>query len=121
MAWHWFDWIVIGLYFVVMFFIGMFFAKRTKSTDDYFKAGGRVPALVTAMSIYATALSSISFIAIPASVYNNSWLLGMAPLGIILMVLWAAYTFVPFFRRVNVTTDYCSVNILCCLYIYGRY
>ena len=53
MAWHWFDWIVIGLYFVVMFFIGMFFAKRTKSTDDYFKAGGRVPALVTAMSIYA--------------------------------------------------------------------
>lgn len=106
MAWHWFDWIVIGLYFVVMFFIGMFFARRTKSTDDYFKAGGRVPALVTAMSIYATALSSISFIAIPASVYNNSWLLGMAPLGIILMVLWAAYTFVPFFRRVNVTTAY---------------
>ena len=106
MAWHWFDWIVIGLYFVVMFLIGMFFARRTKSTDDYFKAGGRVPALVTAMSIYATALSSISFIAIPASVYNNSWLLGMAPLGIILMVLWAAYTFVPFFRRVNVTTAY---------------
>ena len=62
MAWHWFDWIVIGLYFVVMFFIGMFFAKRTKSTDVYFNAGGRVPALVTAMSIYATALSSISFI-----------------------------------------------------------
>ena len=89
MAWHWFDWIVIGLYFVVMFLIGMFFARRTKSTDDYFKAGGRVPALVTAMSIYAT-----------------SWLLGMAPLGIILMVLWAAYTFVPFFRRVNVTTAY---------------
>ena len=106
MAWHWFDWVVIGLYFVVMFLIGMFFARRTKSTDDYFKAGGRVPALVTAMSIYATALSSISFIAIPASVYNNSWLLGMAPLGIILMVLWAAYTFVPFFRRVNVTTAY---------------
>ncbi|WP_157151293.1 sodium:solute symporter [Brachyspira sp. SAP_772] len=106
MAWHWFDWIVIGLYFVVMFLIGMFFAKRTKSTDDYFKAGGRVPALVTAMSIYATALSSISFIAIPASVYNNSWLLGMAPLGIILIVLWVAPTFVPFFRRINVTTAY---------------
>ncbi|MEI0602970.1 sodium:solute symporter [Brachyspira alvinipulli] len=106
MAWHWFDWVVIGLYFVAMFLIGMFFARRTKSTNDYFKAGGRVPALVTAMSIYATALSSISFIAIPASVYNNSWLLGMAPLGIILMVLWAAYTFVPFFRRINVTTAY---------------
>ena len=106
MSWHWFDWVVIGVYFSIMFLIGLLFAKRTKSTDDYFKAGGRVPAWVTAMSIYATALSSISFIAIPASVYNNSWLLGMAPLGIILIVVWAAYVFVPFFRRVDVTTAY---------------
>ena len=106
MSWHWFDWVVIGIYFTIMFLIGVYFSKKTKSTDDYFKAGGRVPAWVTAMSIYATALSSISFIAIPASVYNNSWLLGMAPLGIILMVIWAAYVFVPFFRRVDVTTAY---------------
>ncbi|WP_295155722.1 sodium:solute symporter [uncultured Brachyspira sp.] len=106
MAWHWFDWVVIFLYFVAMFFIGVWFSKRTKSTQDYFNAGARVPAMVTAMSIYATALSSISFIAVPASVYNNSWLLGMAPTGIILIIIWVAIVFVPFFRRLNVTTAY---------------
>ncbi|NME36415.1 sodium:solute symporter [Fusobacterium sp. FSA-380-WT-3A] len=106
MSWHWFNWVVIALYFIGMFMVGVYFARRTTSTDDYFKAGGRVPAWVTACSIYATALSSISFIAIPASVFRGGWLLGMAPIGIILMVLWAALVFVPFFRRVNVTTAY---------------
>lgn len=106
MNWHWLNWLVIALYFSVMFLIGLYFAKRNKSTDDYFKAGGRVPAIVTAMSIYATALSSISFIAIPASVYNNSWLLGMSGLGIILIIFWVAAVFVPFFRKIKVTTAY---------------
>ena len=57
MAWHYFDWVVILLYFLIMFLIGLWFSKRTKSTNDYFNAGARVPAIVTAMSIYATALS----------------------------------------------------------------
>ena len=106
MAWHWFDWVVILLYFIAMFLIGVFFSRRTKSTNDYFNAGARVPAIVTALSIYATALSSISFIAVPASVYNNGWLLGMAPLGIILLMIPVALVFIPFFRRLKVTTIY---------------
>ncbi len=106
MAWHWFNWVVIGLYFLGILMLGFYFSKNNVSTEDYFTASGRVPSWVTACSIYAIALSSISFIAIPASVYNNGWLLGMAPLGIILMVIWAAVVFVPFFRRVNVVTAY---------------
>ena len=106
MNWHWFNWVVILLYFIGMFMVGVYFSKRANSTEDYFKAGGRVPSWVTACSIYATALSSISFIAIPASVFSKGWLLGMAPLGIIPIVWVAAVIFVPFFRRVNVTTAY---------------
>ena len=106
MNWHWLNWVVIVLYFFGMFMVGVYFSKRTTSTEDYFKAGGRVPSWVTACSIYATALSSISFIAIPASVFSKGWLLGMAPLGIIPIVWVAAVVFVPFFRRVNVTTAY---------------
>ena len=106
MNWHWFNWVVILLYFIGMFMVGIYFSRRANSTEDYFKAGGRVPSWVTACSIYATALSSISFIAIPASVFSKGWLLGMAPLGIIPIVWVAAVIFVPFFRRVNVTTAY---------------
>ena len=106
MGWHWFDWIVILIYFTAMLLIGVFFGRKTKSTDDYFNAGARVPAIITGLSIYATGLSSISFIAVPGSIYNNGWLLGMAPLGIMLLIPLVAAVFVPFFRRLKVTTIY---------------
>ncbi|MCQ8212134.1 sodium:solute symporter [Cetobacterium somerae] len=106
MAWHWFNWLVLAFYFLAMVGIGVYFSKKNNSTEDYFTASGRIPSWVTACSIYATALSSISFIAIPASVFKEGAIMGMAPLGIILMVIWAAIVFVPFFRTVNVTTAY---------------
>lgn len=106
MTWHWFNWFVLAFYFLAMVGIGVYFSKKNSSTEDYFTAGGRVPSWVTACSIYATALSSISFIAIPASVFKGGAIMGMAPLGIILMVIWAAIIFVPFFRTVNVITAY---------------
>lgn len=106
MSWHWINWIVIFIYFLGIVGIGVYFSKKNSSTSDYFKGAGKIPAWVTACSIYATALSSLSFIAIPASVFNNGWIMGMAPLGIILMVLWSAKTFVPFFRSLEVETAY---------------
>ncbi|MDX8337161.1 sodium:solute symporter [Candidatus Cetobacterium colombiensis] len=106
MTWHWFNWLVLAFYFLAMVGIGVYFSKKNSSTTDYFTASGRIPSWVTACSIYATALSSISFIAIPASVFKSGAIMGMAPLGIILMVIWAAIVFVPFFRSINVTTAY---------------
>ncbi|MGL6113641.1 MAG: sodium:solute symporter [Cetobacterium sp.] len=106
MNWHWINWVVLCLYFLGVVYIGVYFSKKNNSSEDYFTASGRIPAWVTACSIYATALSSLSFIAIPASVYKSGWIMGLAPLGIILMVLWSAYVFVPFFRKIKVTTAY---------------
>lgn len=106
MNWHWLNWVVLCLYFLGVVYIGVYFSKKNNSSEDYFTASGRIPAWVTACSIYSTALSSISFIAIPASVYKHGWIMGMAPLGIIIMIVWAGYAFVPFFRKVRVITAY---------------
>lgn len=106
MEWHFINWVVIVLYFIGIITIGTFFSKRQKSSRDYFTAGGRVPTFVAACSIYATMLSSLSYIAIPAVVYRTNWTNGIAPLGIILLAVTVAYIFVPFIRRLNVTTAY---------------
>ncbi|MGL5723640.1 sodium:solute symporter [Cetobacterium sp.] len=106
MNWNWLNWIVIFIYFSIILGIGIYFNRKNKNTEDYFRGSGSIPTLVTACSIYATSLSSLSFIGIPGSVYKNGWIMGMAPLGIILMVIWAAETFVPFFRELKVETAY---------------
>lgn len=77
MNWHWINWVVIFIYFLGIVGIGIYFSKKNESTSDYFRGAGKIPAWVTACSIYATALSSLSFMAIPASVFNNGWIMGM--------------------------------------------
>src|SRR5690606_1158680 len=34
---------VLGLYLLVSVLIGLYFSKKQKSTEDYFKGGGRIP------------------------------------------------------------------------------
>lgn len=37
------NYIVLLLYLVAIMLVGVYFARRQKSADDYFKAGGRIP------------------------------------------------------------------------------
>ncbi|MGL4982827.1 MAG: sodium:solute symporter [Treponemataceae bacterium] len=106
MNWHLINWVVIIVYFIGMALVGLYFSKRQKSSADYFTAKGRVPTIVAACSIYATMLSSLSYIAIPATIYQTNWLNGLAPIGIIGLAITVAYLFVPFIRRLNLTTTY---------------
>ena len=48
---HWFNWVVIGAYFAVMAGMGFYFMRRNKSSDAYFKAGGKLPWWVVSLSI----------------------------------------------------------------------
>jgi hypothetical protein len=67
----------------------LFFEKRENLTDEFFLAGQRIPWWAAGMSIYATQLSAITFIAIPAVAYSTNWLVYPGYLTIFLMVpLW---------------------------------
>ncbi|MFW6065259.1 MAG: sodium:solute symporter, partial [Planctomycetota bacterium] len=98
------DFLVIGLYIVVLMWVGTRVARRDRDTDDYFLGGRRIPWWVAGVSIYATGISAISFMAIPAKTYSLDWsyiCLGIFPP---FLVLIAAYTFVPLLRGLNITT-----------------
>ncbi|MGJ7203910.1 hypothetical protein ABM006_16470, partial [Morganella morganii] len=46
-------------YLAAMLLVGVYFSKRQKTADDYFRAGGRVPGWAAGVSVFATTLSSI--------------------------------------------------------------
>ena len=101
-----FDIAVITLYFLSLAFIGWYFSKKQKTSDDYFKGGGRIPWIVAGLSIFGTALSAITFMAIPAKAYATNWSYLLFNSGIVLVVPIIVSLFIPFFRRLNVTTAY---------------
>ncbi len=97
---------VLALYFGGMLLLGFFFMNRNKSTDHFFKASGRIPWWAAGISIFATTLSAITFLSIPAKTYATDWRMLIFNLTIILIVPVVIRYFLPFFRRFSFDTAY---------------
>jgi SSS family transporter len=80
--------------------------KKENSTDDFFKGGGRIPWWAAGMSIFATMLSAITFMAIPAKTFATDWKYIPLAITILIMAFPVVSYYLPFFRRLNVTTAY---------------
>lgn len=93
------------VYLLAMVGLGSWFARRNKTTDDYFRGGQRIPWWAAGLSIFATMLSSITFMAIPAQSYSVGWNLYLANSYLILTPL-VVLVFMPFYRRLNITSAY---------------
>lgn len=107
----WIDIIVIILYFLVLLGIGVFFSRRQKNANDYFKGGERIPWWAAGLSLFGTALSAITFMAIPAKAFSTDWSYMLFNVGIVLVAPVIMFIFIPFFRKLDITTAYQYLEI----------
>jgi solute:Na+ symporter, SSS family len=98
--------LVIIFYFGILAFMGWYFSRRQKTANDYFRGGGRLPWWAVGLSIFGTGLSAITFMAIPAKAFATDWSYILLNVGIILVAPVIILLFIPFFRKLNVTTAY---------------
>ncbi|MBR3857920.1 MAG: sodium/solute symporter, partial [Bacteroidaceae bacterium] len=100
------NWTVLILYLVAMLGMGIYFMKRENGAEDFFKGGGRIPWWAAGISIYATMLSAITYMAIPAKAYATDWtyypMLWMIPV-VGFPVIWY---YLPYFRRLKAASAY---------------
>ncbi len=97
---------VLVVYLAALVAMGFYFSRRVKSTDDFFLGGRRVPWWAAGLSIFSTQLSSITFMAIPALVYRTDWVYFLGNMMIVGVAPIVIYMYLPFFRRLEVTTAY---------------
>lgn len=100
------DWIVIAIYLAAMIGMGVWFARRKTDTHEFFLAGRRIPWWAAGVSIFATSVSAITFMAIPAKAWDTDWTYFLQNLGTLVVAPLAAFLLVPAFRRLNLTTAY---------------
>lgn len=86
--------------------IGLYFSRKNKSTEEYFVGGRSFPGWVIGLSLVGTGISSVTFLAYPADAFKTSWIRYLPNLLMPLAVLFAAYFFLPFFRRGKITSAY---------------
>ena len=97
---------VLVAYFVVMLLIGIYFSKKQKTADDYFKGGKKIPFWAAGLSLIGTGLSAISFMAVPAKAFATDWAYYMIRLSTILMPIIVGLIYIPVFRKLDITTAY---------------
>lgn len=97
---------VLFAYLALVLVVGIFFSFRNRNTNDYFRGGRRVNWFVAGMSIFATMLSSITFMAIPAKAYAANWELFLVNMMAVAVAPLVIFFFLPFFHRIDATSAY---------------
>jgi len=100
------NYIVLIGYMLTLVVMGLYFSKREKGTEDFFLGGKRIPWWAAGLSIFGTQLSAISFMATPAKVFAVNWQYLLGGIGVLAVAPVIIFCFLPFFRRLSVTSAY---------------
>ena len=102
----WLNWTVLAFYLLAMLGMGFYFMRKESGADDFFKGGGRIPWWAAGISIYATMLSAITYMTIPAKAYTTDWTYYPMLWMILLISFPVIKYYLPYFRKLNVTSAY---------------
>ncbi len=93
---------------IVLFGCSFYFRgrKNKEATDQFTKANGSLPSWAVGMSIFATFVSSISFLGYPGEAYSNNWNPFVFSLSIPVAAWLAVKLFVPLYRSMNSVSAY---------------
>ena len=103
---HWLDQTILALYGLAVLGMGVYFARRNRDTEEYFLGGRSFSGWVIGLSMVGTAISSITFLSMPADAFKTTWVRFLPYVCMPLAALVAGWLIVPFFRRGRTTSAY---------------
>lgn len=104
------DWIVLAAYFAGTMAIGFHFYRRSRSTEGFTAASRSLPGWACGLSIFATYLSSISFLALPGKAYATNWNPFVFSLSLPIATWVAVRYFLPYYRRTGEVSAYAHLE-----------
>ena len=104
------DLIIIAIYVLAIVLMGVYFAVRGASFNQFVSAGGVLPAWAVGLSIFGTYLSSNTYIGVTGKAYGGNWNAFVFSLAIPVAAWIAAKYFVPFYRKSGNISAYAHVE-----------
>ncbi|RYF21229.1 MAG: sodium:solute symporter [Flavobacteriales bacterium] len=101
---------IIAAYLVGMVLVGIYFSRRNSNPEQYSKASGRIPGWAIGLSIYATFLSSNTFLGVPGKAFGTDWNAFVFSISMPLAAWVAAKYFVPFYRNTGEVSAYTNLE-----------
>lgn len=101
-----FDLVIIVIYLIGMILVGIYFSRNNKNSEQFTKASGLIPGWAIGLSIYATFLSSNTFLGVPGKAFGSNWNAFVFSLSMPLAAWVASKYFVPFYRSTGEISAY---------------
>lgn len=100
------NYVVLIAYLLAMVGVGVYWARRNKGTDDYFRGGQRMAWWAAGCSIFATMLSSLTFTGLPSKAFAQDWVYLVGNMMIPVVAVVAVFVALPFYRCIDATSAY---------------
>ncbi len=97
---------IIAFYMLAMILTGVWFSRKNKNPDQFTKASGKIPQWAVGISIYATFLSSNTFLGVPGKAFGSNWNSFVFSLSMPIAAWIAARYFIPFYRNAGEVSAY---------------
>ena len=100
------DWMVIGAYALGMLSVGWYFSRRTKTREEYLLGNRQMRPVTVGVSLFASLISTISYLAWPGEVIKNGPMMVSAVLAYPVIGIVVGWLMIPFIMRLKVTSAY---------------
>lgn len=100
------DLIIVIAYLAGMVAVGIYFSRKNTNAEQFTKASGRIPGWAIGISIYATFLSSNTFLGVPGKAFGSNWSSFVFSLSMPLAAWVATKFFIPFYRSTGEVSAY---------------
>ncbi|MGQ9620194.1 MAG: sodium:solute symporter [Bacteroidales bacterium] len=105
------DILIFAIYLAGIIIFGSSFHRKNQTVSAFTLGNRNMPSWVVGMSIFATFVSSISYLALPGQAYQTDWNPFIFSLSLPLAAIMAVKFFVPLYRLVNSPSAYTYLEI----------
>ena len=100
------DWAVLALYALGMVLVGFYYARRTRTREEYLLGGRAMRPLFVGLSMFATLLSTLSYLAWPGEMIKHGPMIACQYLCFPFILLAIGWGLIPYIMKLRVTSAY---------------
>ena len=100
------DWFIIAAYAIGTLWLGWWFGKRQSNSAEYFTGSGRMNSVLIGVSLFATLLSTISYLSFPGEAIGKGPAFLAQLIGYPIIFVAAAYWLLPVYKKYQVLSAY---------------
>ena len=100
------DWVIILVYALGTIFLGWYYSRKQSSTSEYFVGTGNMNPMLIGVSLFATLLSTISYLSMPGESLGKGPMYLVSIFAVPAVFLFVGFVLLPVYMKHRVTSAY---------------